>query len=1626
MRTLLAVFLAATALVAQSNPGLDEPILAGVLDSFAAAQFVLPVRGFSATQLAFSPVPHPTLRVGATSLPVPDPLLSSASYTGSDMEQLVFAVPQGGIVLLDASSSLALYSLIVPAGKLATPTGICIDRKHDQVVLLDAAQPSFLRIDLADLRAGNVRFQTTSLPPAWSAVRGIAFDGARDRIVGLDPTTGELLQLSANNTTSRAGELRPMPAVRAFGFAPTLNLSQPSIDLDLFVTSNDQRMPTDEWTWNHGMTDDEVATLTASVDTSAWVPPSPDPSGIMFDALHNRLVITDSEVDEMSIFASVNLFEASRAGVLARTTNTLGYSGEPTGITLDAATGTYYISDDDRDQIWVITRGADGQINTADDTRRTFRVNNFCADAESLAWDNGTLWIAGGAGDVVHRLRPGTNGIFDGTPPNGDDVLATFDTTQYGVTEVSGIAVRSGDGGIYVLGIPKTRLLHMNKVGQLVRVVNLPTTGMIRPQGIAFAPSTVSAEDSLYLVERGHDNDADPLENDGKFREYAMPAPAQINMPPVVNAGPDITIAASGSASLAGVAEDDGLPTGTLTRQWSKISGPGTVTFTAPTQAVTNATFSSAGTYTLQLSASDSALTATNTCVVEVAPGTILQVAVAATWDDAEEQPTSVVRSSTDLEMVEDGTINQVVGLRFLNLTIPPGATIAQAYVQFTVDAVTSVATQLTIAGEANDNPPTFLTNIGNISTRPRTTATVPWAPVAWSLIGEAGLNQRTPELAAVVQQIVSRPGWVSGNALVLVITGTGCRNASSFDRAANLAPKLFVRYVTGTVNQPPIVNAGPDVSHTISSPTHLAGSVIDDGLPNPVTILWTKVSGPGTVTFAPANLDDTNATFSLQGSYTLQLSANDGQFTRTDTCVVTVTAPTNQPPVVDAGPDLATPISTPAHIVGTVADDGLPGPVTIAWTKVSGPGTATFTAPAAAVTDVTFSLAGVYTLQLSANDGQFTVNDTVVVTVSSGAVNTPPVVNAGPDVSSPLASPAHLTGSVTDDGLPGPVTIAWAKVTGPGTATFAPANAAVTDVTFSAAGSYTLQLSANDGQFIVTDQVAVTVTSGGSISTVERTIAAGGDDAEEQTNSVNLTGSDIELGVDGSNVQTVGLRFTNLTIPPGSTISSAFIQFAADEVWSVATNLTFAGEANDNSAAFTSAASNVSGRPRTTATVAWAPVPWTVVNEVGPNEKTPDLASIVQQIVSRPGWASGNALAFVVTGTGTRTAVSFESSPTLAAKLTVNYSSGPPVNQPPVVNAGPDLSHAITSATHIVGTVTDDGLPGPATIAWTKVSGPGTATFAPANAAVTDVTFSLVGSYTLQLSANDGQYTVNDTVVVTVTSAPVNQPPVVNAGPDVSHAITTPTHIAGTVTDDGLPGPVTIAWTRVSGPGTATFTPANAAVTDVTFSVVGSYTLQLSANDGQYTVNDTVVVTVTSTPTGGTVERTIAASGDDAEEQTSSVSLTGSDIELGVDGSNSQTVGLRFTNLTIPPGATISSAFIQFAADEVKVDPTSLTFAGLAADNAPVFANTALNISSRPRTTATVAWAPVPWTVINEVGPNEKTPDLASIVQQIVSRPGWASGNAMGFVVTGTGTRTAVAFDTSPTIAAKLIVNYQ
>jgi hypothetical protein len=173
-----------------------------------------------------------------------------------------------------------------------------------------------------------------------------------------------------------------------------------------------------------------------------------------------------------------------------------------------------------------------------------------------------------------------------------------------------------------------------------------------------------------------------------------------------------------------------------------------------------------------------------------------------------------------------------------------------------------------------------------------------------------------------------------------------------------------------------------------------------------------------------------------------------------------------------------------------------------------------------------------------------------------------------------------------------------------------------------------------------------------------------------------------------------------------------------------------------------------------------------------------------------------------------------------------------------------------------------------------------------------------------------------------------------------------------------------------------------------------------------------------------GSVEARVAAGWDDAEESASgSVSRSGSDLELVDDGS-SQTVGLRFTGLRIPAGASITNAYIKFTADETHSGATNLAIRGQDADDAATFSSTSRNISSRPRTGASLPWSPAPWVAGQSVDA-QRTPDLASILQEVVDRPGWASGNSMVFTVTGSGRRTAVSWDSAAAKAPLLHVEY-
>ena len=109
--------------------------------------------------------------------------------------------------------------------------------------------------------------------------------------------------------------------------------------------------------------------------------------------------------------------------------------------------------------------------------------------------------------------------------------------------------------------------------------------------------------------------------------------------------------------------------------------------------------------------------------------------------------------------------------------------------------------------------------------------------------------------------------------------------------------------------------------------------------------------------------------------------------------------------------------------------------------------------------------------------------------------------------------------------------------------------------------------------------------------------------------------------------------------------------------------------------------------------------------------------------------------------------------------------------------------------------------------------------------------------------------------------------------------------------------------------------------------------------------------------------------------------------------------VGIIFRSVAIPAGATITSANVQFCADSDNDEAITLSIWGAKAAtvNAPWTSDLA-GVSSLTKTTAKVEWTPDPWTSAMAdamaTGPEQQTPDLSSIITEIIGTDGWASGN--------------------------------
>ncbi|MCA9405666.1 MAG: VCBS repeat-containing protein [Candidatus Omnitrophica bacterium] len=173
--------------------------------------------------------------------------------------------------------------------------------------------------------------------------------------------------------------------------------------------------------------------------------------------------------------------------------------------------------------------------------------------------------------------------------------------------------------------------------------------------------------------------------------------------------------------------------------------------------------------------------------------GTVVEVQVQGDYEDAEETGSGgIFGTSVDLKMGR-----YLTGMIFKNLNIPQGAEITNAYIQFKAEASDSGTTNLTIYAQDDATPEQFSLALHDISDRPLTNASVSWNPPAWSS-GDSGIDQRTPNISTVISEVIALGNWQAGNDLVIIVDGTGEREAESYDGDPEGAATLHVEYTTG------------------------------------------------------------------------------------------------------------------------------------------------------------------------------------------------------------------------------------------------------------------------------------------------------------------------------------------------------------------------------------------------------------------------------------------------------------------------------------------------------------------------------------------------------------------------------------------------------------------------------------------------------------------------------------------------------------------------------------------------------------------------------------------------------------------------------------------------------------
>lgn len=172
-----------------------------------------------------------------------------------------------------------------------------------------------------------------------------------------------------------------------------------------------------------------------------------------------------------------------------------------------------------------------------------------------------------------------------------------------------------------------------------------------------------------------------------------------------------------------------------------------------------------------------------------------------------------------------------------------------------------------------------------------------------------------------------------------------------------------------------------------------------------------------------------------------------------------------------------------------------------------------------------------------------------------------------------------------------------------------------------------------------------------------------------------------------------------------------------------------------------------------------------------------------------------------------------------------------------------------------------------------------------------------------------------------------------------------------------------------------------------------------------------------------GTHTYQVQSQSNNAEEATNGYQSTGS--ELTFKPKSNSYIGMRFNNIAIPQGATITNAYMMFTAYRNRSKSGSgFTISAANEANPGDFSGyTRYLLRDKPKTAA-VAWTNIPTWYKNST---YQSPDITAVVQQIVNRGDWVSGNSMMMIASSiTGNRGAYTYSGKPSGAAQLVIEFQ